>query len=118
LRSQHQAAQLLQNYGLAILFTCIRGTQVTDAAYNNYANLKTRLSDEVVEELGSLMGSAWMISDYISRVVFASLQAISSEAQVTNKVKGRVGCLISWQVKHHSMYLAILPNQGQIIIRN
>jgi phosphoglycolate phosphatase len=63
LRSQHQAAQILQNYGLARLFTSIRGTQVTDAAYNNYANLKTRLLDEVVEELGELMGSAWMIGD-------------------------------------------------------
>ena len=63
LRSQSQASQLLQNYGLARLFTCIRGTQLTDAAYNNYANLKTQLLDEVVEELGSLIESAWMIGD-------------------------------------------------------
>ncbi|MDF0551732.1 HAD family hydrolase [Kamptonema sp. UHCC 0994] len=63
LRSQSQATQLLQNYGLARLFTCIRGTQVTDAAYNNYANLKTQLLDEVVEELDSSIDSAWMIGD-------------------------------------------------------
>ncbi|HLO49563.1 MAG TPA: HAD family hydrolase [Kamptonema sp.] len=63
LRSQTQAYQLLQNYGLARLFTSIRGTQVTDAAYNNYANLKTQLLDEVVAELDSLIESAWMIGD-------------------------------------------------------
>lgn len=63
LRSQSQATQLLQNYGLARLFTCIRGTQLTDAAYNNYANLKTQLLDEVVEELDSSIDSAWMIGD-------------------------------------------------------
>jgi phosphoglycolate phosphatase len=63
LRPQNQATQLLQNYGLARLFTCICGTQIPDAAYHNYTALKTELLTEVVEEFDSSLGSAWMIGD-------------------------------------------------------
>lgn len=63
LRPQGQAVQLLQNYGLARLFTSIRGSQVTDAAYYNYAELKTRLLAEVAGELDLQTEAAWMIGD-------------------------------------------------------
>jgi len=63
LRPRHQAVQLLQNYGLARLFTSIRGTQMPDAAYHNYTALKTELLAEVAEEFESSLGSAWMIGD-------------------------------------------------------
>jgi phosphoglycolate phosphatase len=63
LRPRNQAVQLLQNYGLARLFTSIRGTQIPDAAYHNYTALKTELLAEVAEEFESSLGSAWMIGD-------------------------------------------------------
>lgn len=63
LRPTVTAIQLLQNYGLARLFTSICGTQVTDAAYHNYTDLKTQLLTDVVEELGSPVGDAWMVGD-------------------------------------------------------
>jgi phosphoglycolate phosphatase-like HAD superfamily hydrolase len=63
LRPRNQAVQLLQNYGLARLFTCICGTQMPDAAYHNYTALKTELLAEVAEEFESSLGSAWMIGD-------------------------------------------------------
>jgi phosphoglycolate phosphatase len=63
LRPKTQAVQILQNYGLARLFTCICGTQIPDAAYHNYTALKTELLAEVVEEFESSPGSAWMIGD-------------------------------------------------------
>lgn len=63
LRPRNQAVQLLQNYGLARLFTSIRGTQMPDAAYHNYTALKTELLAEVAEEFESSLGSAWMIGD-------------------------------------------------------
>ena len=63
LRQRNQAIQLLQNYGLARLFTCICGTQMADAAYHNYTALKTELLAEVSEEFESSLGNAWMIGD-------------------------------------------------------
>ncbi|WP_341730563.1 HAD family hydrolase [Microcoleus sp. EPA2] len=63
LRPKKQAVQILQNYGLARLFTSIRGTQMADAAYHNYTALKTELLAEVAEEFQSSLGSAWMIGD-------------------------------------------------------
>lgn len=63
LRPKNQAVQLLQNYGLARLFTCICGTQMADAAYHNYTALKTELLSEVAEEFKSSLGNAWMIGD-------------------------------------------------------
>lgn len=63
LRPQMEAVQLLQNYGLARLFTCICGTQITDAAYYNYTALKTALLREIVQELGPELQEAWMIGD-------------------------------------------------------
>jgi phosphoglycolate phosphatase len=63
LRPKNQAVQILQNYGLARLFTCIRGTQMADAAYHNYTALKTELLTEVAGEFESSLGDAWMIGD-------------------------------------------------------
>lgn len=63
LRPKNQAVQILQNYGLARLFTSICGTQMADAAYHNYTALKTELLAEVAEEYQSSLGSAWMIGD-------------------------------------------------------
>lgn len=63
LRPQTEATQILQNYGLARLFTCICGTQITDAAYYNYTALKTALLKELVRELDTSLHKAWMIGD-------------------------------------------------------
>lgn len=66
LRCQDQATQILQQYGLANLFSCICGTQDDQAAYHNYADLKTQLLSQVISELqfrGISTESAWMVGD-------------------------------------------------------
>lgn len=80
LRPTAKAVQLLQNYGLARLFTCICGTQVTDAAYHNYTDLKTQLLADVVEELGSSVRDAWMIGDTEADILAAQAVGIPTIA--------------------------------------
>jgi phosphoglycolate phosphatase len=80
LRPKNQATQLLQNYGLARLFTCICGTQIPAAAYHNYTALKTELLAEVVEEFDSSLGSAWMIGDTEADILAAQALGIPTIA--------------------------------------
>lgn len=66
LRCQSQATQILRNYGLTRLFSGIYGTSDRDAAYQNYAELKTQLLASAIAEQSSLAGhplSAWMVGD-------------------------------------------------------
>lgn len=63
LRTQRQATQILEEVGLAKLFSCIKGTDDEQAAYGNYAELKTRLLSEVIAERGMCPTVAWMVGD-------------------------------------------------------
>lgn len=66
LRCQTQAAQILQQYGLADLFSQIYGTQDEHAAYQNYADLKTQLlAQAIAEQIApeEHRPAAWMIGD-------------------------------------------------------
>jgi phosphoglycolate phosphatase-like HAD superfamily hydrolase len=83
LRPQDQAQQILQNYGLARLFSGIYGTSdwaspsakgdsasaragLRDAAYFNYAEVKTKLLKQAIAEQSSPdfpLTSAWVIGD-------------------------------------------------------
>lgn len=66
LRCQSQALQILQNHGLARLFSGIYGTTDIQAAYQNYAELKTELLAKALAEQSQLTEqrcSAWMVGD-------------------------------------------------------
>jgi phosphoglycolate phosphatase len=66
LRCQSEATQILQNYGLARLFSGIYGTEIADAAYKNYAELKTQLLAKAIAEQSFCAGhpaSVWMVGD-------------------------------------------------------
>ncbi len=64
LRSQEQATEILQSYGLANLFTLIRGTQDDTVAYGNAAESKIQLLAEVLQEFPHWATEpAWMIGD-------------------------------------------------------
>ncbi len=66
LRPQDQAQQILQNYGLARLFSGIYGTSDRHAAYLNYAEVKTQLLKQAIAEQSSPdfpLTSAWVIGD-------------------------------------------------------
>lgn len=69
LRCQQQATQILQNYGLAHLFTQIVGSQDDQAAYQNLADHKTRLlaiaaqSSLPAPRPGTPHSTAWMVGD-------------------------------------------------------
>lgn len=66
LRCQSQATQILQNYGLARLFSGIYGTADKNAAYKNYAEVKTQLLEKAIaeqQEQGKPLSSAWMVGD-------------------------------------------------------
>jgi phosphoglycolate phosphatase-like HAD superfamily hydrolase len=74
LRCQSQATQILRNYGLTRLFSGIYGTDDRDAAYQNYAEVKTQLLETAMSETRTssygeqslLAGrpiSGWMIGD-------------------------------------------------------
>jgi phosphoglycolate phosphatase len=70
LRPQDQAQQILQNYGLARLFSGIYGTSDWESdrhvAYFNYAEVKTKLLKQAIAEQSSPhfpLTSAWVIGD-------------------------------------------------------
>lgn len=66
LRCQSQATQMLRNYGLSRLFSNIYGTEDAQAAYQNYAEMKTELLAKAIaeqRELGLPIQPAWMIGD-------------------------------------------------------
>lgn len=66
LRRQEQVVCILQNCGLAQLFSHICGTQDEGAAYSNYAELKTQLLTKFLGEQPKRSWrnySAWMVGD-------------------------------------------------------
>jgi phosphoglycolate phosphatase len=66
LRCQAQVVQILRESGLEDFFTDVWGTQDDQAAYQNYAEVKTQLLQHALAELAfpdSKLSSAWMIGD-------------------------------------------------------
>ncbi|NEO97796.1 MAG: HAD family hydrolase [Symploca sp. SIO2E9] len=66
LRCQLQAAQILRNHGLTRLFVGIYGTENHNAAYQNYAGVKTKLLKKALADQAKTIGyplSAWMVGD-------------------------------------------------------
>lgn len=63
LRQQQQATQMLQNYGLASLFSQIWGATDDHAAYLNQAEHKTRLLKQAIAHCSPEPEAAWMIGD-------------------------------------------------------
>ncbi|MBW4654072.1 MAG: HAD hydrolase-like protein [Kaiparowitsia implicata GSE-PSE-MK54-09C] len=66
LRCQEQAQSILQSYGLADLFTDIRGTGDRTAAYLNQADTKAALLRQVVADhtiSRAELDAAWMVGD-------------------------------------------------------
>jgi phosphoglycolate phosphatase len=66
LRCQHQATQMLQDYGLDHLFSAIWGTQDEHAAYSNQSDHKTQLLAKAIAQLSWDTHAAtdtWMVGD-------------------------------------------------------
>jgi phosphoglycolate phosphatase len=65
LRDRHEANDILEQHGLRSLFTAIYGTDNSQAAYQNYAELKTQLLDRAIRDHSSNISKhdAWMIGD-------------------------------------------------------
>jgi phosphoglycolate phosphatase len=65
LRDRDEANSILEQHGLRSLFTAIYGTDNSQAAYQNYAELKTQLLDRAIRDHSSDMSkyNAWMIGD-------------------------------------------------------
>lgn len=78
LRRQTQATQILQNHGLARLFTAIYGTQDDESAYHNYADLKSQLLSEAMHTHNVAPESAWMIGDTEADIIAAKKAGIPS----------------------------------------
>jgi phosphoglycolate phosphatase len=83
LRCQNQAIQILESYGLAGLFTEIRGTSDRDAAYRNQAEQKTQLLAQVIGDRhlsASALESAVIIGDTEADVIAGQVAGISTVA--------------------------------------
>ncbi len=85
LRCQSQAIQILQNYGLARLFSGIYGTQDSHVAYQNYADVKTQLlATAIAEQLPStgvrIADCCWMIGDTEADILAGQAVSISTIA--------------------------------------
>jgi phosphoglycolate phosphatase len=64
LRDRHEANDILEQHGLRRLFTAIYGTDNSQAAYQNYAELKTQLLDRAIREhCHANKQDAWTIGD-------------------------------------------------------
>ncbi len=80
LRCQRQARQILEQYGLAHLFTSIRGTHDALAAYCNYTELKTQLVSEALAEHTLLQSRTWLVGDTEADVLAGLAAGISTIA--------------------------------------
>jgi len=80
LRCQRQARQILEQYGLAHLFTSIRGTHDALAAYGNYTELKTQLVSEAMAENALLQSRTWLVGDTEADVLAGQAAGISTIA--------------------------------------
>jgi phosphoglycolate phosphatase len=66
LRYQREATQILRNHGLARLFSGIYGSEDRHTAYQNYAEIKTKLLQQAIAEQlaeDKQQELAWMIGD-------------------------------------------------------
>jgi phosphoglycolate phosphatase len=65
LRDRHEAMNMLEQHGLRPLFTGIYGTNSRQAAYQNYAELKTKLLKTAMREhhITPTNSDCWMIGD-------------------------------------------------------
>jgi phosphoglycolate phosphatase len=83
LRDRDEAIKILEKYGLRQLFTGIYGTASRDAAYQNYAEVKTKLLQRAIHEHQSIPISAdrgWMIGDTEADVMAGKAAGISTIA--------------------------------------
>lgn len=81
LRCQQQALQILRQEGLAPLFTDIRGTNDTNAAYCNQADHKVRLLSDVMVDHGITPSAfTWMIGDTEADVLAGKANAVPTIA--------------------------------------
>jgi phosphoglycolate phosphatase-like HAD superfamily hydrolase len=81
LRNQIEAVQILQDYGLAHLFSSIQGTQDGLAAYRNYTEYKKELlADMMGQEDYSQAESIWMIGDTEADILAGQAMGISTIA--------------------------------------
>lgn len=87
LRCQTQVNQFLRRYGLEGAFTGIYGTQDSQAAYDNYTDLKTSLLSQALADHGE-KGTAWMVGDTEADVIAAQrleLSAIALTCGIRNR---------------------------------
>jgi phosphoglycolate phosphatase len=64
LRDRDEANSILEQHGLRSLFTAIYGTDNSQAAYQNYAELKTQLLDRAIRDHCHVSKQdAWMVGD-------------------------------------------------------
>jgi phosphoglycolate phosphatase len=85
LRCQAQTMQILQNYGLARLFSGVYGTHDSHAAYQNYADVKTQLlAKAIAEQLPDsgvkIADYCWMVGDTEADILAGQALSISTIA--------------------------------------
>lgn len=83
LRCQAQAVKILQDNGLAHLFTLIRGTSDERAAYQNYTELKKHLLTEILAEepfrsTSQQPGRAWIVGDTEADILAGQATGLST----------------------------------------
>jgi phosphoglycolate phosphatase-like HAD superfamily hydrolase len=83
LRCQAQVVKILQDYGLAHLFTLIRGMPDEQAAYQNYTELKKQLLAEILAEesfrsTSQQPGCAWIVGDTEADILAGQAIGIST----------------------------------------
>lgn len=83
LRCQAQAVKILQDHGLAHLFTLIRGMPDEQAAYQNYTELKKQLLAEVLAEepfqsTAQQPGCVWIVGDTEADILAGQAIGIST----------------------------------------
>lgn len=121
LRCQLQAAQILRNHGLTRLFVGIYGTENHNAAYKNYAGVKTKLLKKAIAQQTQAIGSplsAWMVGDTEADLLAAQELSIPTIA-LTCGMRSRFylqqfqpTCMHSnlLTAAHYLLELDVLPN--------
>jgi len=91
LRYQREATQILRNHGLARLFSGIYGSEDRHTAYQNYAEVKTKLLQQAIAEQlteDKQQELAWMIGDTEADILAGQALAIPTIA-VTCGIRSR-----------------------------
>jgi phosphoglycolate phosphatase len=79
LRDRLEATSILEQYGLRYLFTGIYGTDNSQAAYQNYAEVKTHLLDRAMKHHLPAMANShdsWMIGDTEADIIAGKAMGI------------------------------------------